>query len=179
MPVTATYASPNIGNLSVERGYVEMMLENEVAFQRMGSVTKMRFQVNPTRLDHFDPSEGVRTKDFSVVTQLEATVTFTVEEITARNISMAMLAATPGESGTVVLSALSQPIFRAALRFTGTNVVGPRWTFLFPLVNIAPASGMDLIAEGSGNWASVDFTADVLRDPTTLEFFTATSTDFT
>ena len=176
--VAPTYASPGIGNYHVGRGFLQMKLTGESGFSDMGNCTTFTFQVKPTLLEHFSTRVGVRTKDLVVVTELAATLEMSLDEITARNMAIAML----GEasvSGSVSIDMLSLPLFEAALHFTPTNVVGPQWTYDFPLVLITPRNAVSLISAGSGSWTTIDLQADVLKDPVTGQFGVATSDSFT
>lgn len=178
MSVQPHEVSPNIGNYYVGRGFCEIKLPTDAGFVDCGNVTEFTFQVKPTLLDHYSSRVGVRTKDLVVVTQLEATLNLSMEEITARNMGFAVLGDfvdSPG--GTFVVDIFSTPLIFAAFRFTGTNVVGAQLTALFPNVLITPSKAMSLISAGSGSWGTLDFQADVLKDEVSGKFGTLTSTD--
>ncbi len=170
--------SPNIGNYQVARGFISIMLEGESVFTDCGSVSEMTSLVKPTKLEHYNPRQGVQTKDLVVVTRLEATLTFVMEEITARNLAFAVLGS-PTESppGTYTVDMYTTPLIYASLLFTPTNVAGPKWSIEYPLVIITPNKVMELISKGSGAWTELSFDADVLRDPHTGQFGIFTSTD--
>jgi hypothetical protein len=175
--------SPNIGNYVVGRGigYIKLVppsYQSDAGYVDCGNITEFTFQVKPTRLDHFSSRVGVRKKDMVVVTELAATLTMTLEEFTARNIAFAALGA-PHESpqGTYVVSILSQPLVYAAFKFVSTNVVGPQWTYEFPLCLFTPSKAISLLPTGSGSWGALDFECDVLFDQVSGSFGTATATD--
>lgn len=175
--------SPNIGNYVVGRGigYIKLVppsLSPDADFVDCGNITEFTFQVKPTRLDHYSSRVGVRKKDFVVVTEIAATLTMIMEEFTARNLSFAALGAF-GESppGTFNVSILEQPLIYAAFKFVSTNVVGPQWTYTFPLCIFTPTKAINLLPTGSGSWGNLDFEADVLYDQTSGTFGTATATD--
>lgn len=185
MAVVPTFASPNPGNYSVGRGYLAMKLlatneleTDEPDFIDMGNVAACEFLVKPTLLTHFNTRYGIRKKDLVVVTELDATLTFSLEEITARNMGIAMLG-TVGASGGATIRAFTRPLLYAALEFTGTNTVGADWLIEFPLVTLSPAKPVAMISQGSGSWASIDMQGDVLQDPATGEYIIATSSSFT
>lgn len=178
MPVTPTYAAPNIGNYYVGRGFLSLKLQDETEYVDMGNCKMFEFLAKPTLLNHFSSRIGVRKKDLVVITELEATLNMSLEEFTARNIAFAMLGV-PSESGSVSISMFTTPLIYAALKFTGTNDVGPKWNFDFPLCILSPSKAVSLISAGSGEWGAIDFQADVLLDPVTGEFGIATSDDFT
>jgi hypothetical protein len=175
--------SPNIGNYVVGRGigYVKLVppsYTSDANYVDCGNITEFTFQVKPTRLDHFSTRVGVRKKDLVVVTEVAATLTVVMEEFTARNLAFAVLGQ-PAESppGTYVVSILSQPLVYASFKFVSTNIVGPQWTYLFPLCLFTPSKAISLLPTGSGSWGSLDFECDVLYDQTTGLFGTGTATD--
>lgn len=179
MPTVSPHeVSPNIGNYQVARGFLSIMLEGESVFTDCGNVTEMTSMVKPTKLEHYLSRQGVQTKDDVVVTRLEATLTFTLDEITARNMGFAILGS-PVESppGTYTIDMYTKPLIYASFLFTPTNVVGPQWSIEYPLVIITPSKAMELISAGSGKWTEMAFDADVLRDPHTGQFGIFTSTD--
>ena len=167
---TPNLISPNIGNYYVGRGYLSMKIEGQDSeYKDMGNCTKFTFQVNPTRLDHYSSRVGVRRKDLTVVTQLDAKMAMTLEEATVRNMQIAVLG-TPLESATDAIDIMGEPLIYAALLFTATNVVGPQWNAVFPNVLLTPTNAFNLIAEGSGTWGTVDMEGDVQFDHETSRF---------
>jgi hypothetical protein len=174
--------SPNIGNYVVGRGigYVKLVppsFTSDPDYVDVGNITEFTFQVKPTRLDHYSSRIGVRKKDLVVVTELAATLTVVLEEFTARNLAFAVLGV-PASSppGTHVVSILSQPLIYAAFKFVSTNIVGPQWTYEFPLCLFTPTKAISLLPTGSGSWGSLDFEADVLFDDVSGGFGTASTT---
>lgn len=167
---TPSLNSPNIGNYYVGRGFLSMMIEGvDTEFQDMGNCTKFTFQVNPTRLDHYSSRIGVRRKDLTVVTQLDAKMAMTLEEATVRNMQIAVLGLGL-ESAADSVDIMADPLIYASLLFTATNVVGPQWNAVFPNVLLTPTNAFQLIAEGSGTWGSVDMEGDVQFDQVSGRF---------
>jgi hypothetical protein len=175
--------SPNIGNYVVGRGigYIKLIPPSnnpDAAYVDAGNITEFTFQVKPTRLDHFSSRVGVRKKDMVVVTELAATLTMTMEEFTARNLSFAALGIqAESPPGTHTVSILSQPLIYAAFKFVSTNVVGPQWTYEFPVCLFTPNKAISLLPSGSGSWGAMDFEVDVLYDDVTQAFGHCTATD--
>ena len=162
--------SPDIGNYYVGRGYLSMKIEGtDDDYHDMGNCTKFTFQVNPTRLDHYSSRIGVRRKDLTVVTQLDAKLAMTLEEATVRNMQIAVLGLGL-ESGSDSIDIMSEPLFYVSLLFTATNVVGPQWNAVFPNVLLTPTNAFQLIAEGSGTWGTVDMEGDVQYDSVSGKF---------
>jgi hypothetical protein len=162
-------------------GYVKLVspsYQTDADYVDCGNITEFTFQVKPTRLDHYSSRVGVRKKDFVVVTEVAATLTLTMEEFTARNLAFATLGA-PVESptGTYSISILSHPLIYAAFKFVSTNIVGPQWTYVFPLCIFTPSKAISLLPTGSGTWGALDFETDVLFDDVSGTFGTASATD--
>jgi hypothetical protein len=162
-------SAPNIGNLYVGRGYLQAKFTGETSFTDMGNCTRFTFQTNTTRLDHYSSRVGVRKKDLTVVTQLDAKLTMTLEELTVRNLAMFVLG-TPLESSADSINLMSQPLFYCSLQFIATNVVGPQWNAVFPLVLLTPTNAMQMIAEGSGTWGSMEMEGDVQFDSASQQY---------
>jgi hypothetical protein len=174
---TPSIHSPNIGNYYVGRGFLSMKLEGESTFQDMGNCTKFTFQASPTRLDHYSSRVGVRKKDLTVITQLDAKLSMSLEEATVRNMALLTLGL-PLESAAASLDIMSNPLFFAALQFTATNSVGPQWNAVFPLVLITPTTPFQMIAEGSGTWGVIEVEGDVQFDSVSNQFGWLFSTSF-
>src|SRR5450631_1347881 len=102
--MTASFISPNSGNYTVPRGYMTMLniTAAESTYQDMGNVTQMELLVEPTSLDHYSSRQGVQVKDFVAVTRLAATLTWILDEFTARNMANSVLGVAL-ESGTVTI----------------------------------------------------------------------------
>lgn len=182
--VAPSNTSPNIGNYVVGRGYgmVKLIPPSalpDAAFVDAGNITEFTFQVKPTRLDHFSSRVGVRKKDMTVVTELAATLTMTLEEFTGRNLAMAVLGL-GGESpgGTHTIAILAQPLIYASFQFVSTNIVGPQWTYTFPVCLFTPNKAISLLPTGSGAWGAMDFEVDVLYDSVSQGFGTAVASGF-
>jgi hypothetical protein len=176
--------SPNIGNYVVGRGigYIKLIppsLNPDADYVDCGNITEFTFQVKPTRLEHFSSRVGVRKKDMVVVTELAASLTMILEEFTARNLGFACLGmSSSSPPGTQTVTILSEPLIYAAFKFVSTNVVGPQWTYEFPVCLFTPSKAISLLPAGSGSWGSMDFECDVLYDDVLGSFGTAHATDF-
>jgi hypothetical protein len=178
MPAVApSLVAPNVGNLFVGRGYLSAQLQGESSYSDLGNATSFTMQVQPTLLHHYSSRVGVRKKDLSVVTQLDATLQMTLEEITVRNMAMFVLG-TALESGSDSIFLMTNPLFYASLRFTATNVVGAEWNAVFPLVLLSPRNAFQMIAEGSGTWGNLQIQGDVQFDSVSQQFGWVYSSSF-
>jgi len=181
-PLIITGPSPNTGNYYVGRGigYVKLIAPStptDPAYVDCGNITEFTFQVKPTRLEHYSSRIGVRKKDLVVITEVAATLTIIMEEITARNLAFAVLGNVQNAqppAGQITI--LSQPLIYAAFKFVNTNSVGPQYTYEFPVCLFTPTKAISLLPTGSGSWGTLDFEADVLFDQVSGGFGTITYT---
>lgn len=175
--VTPSLTSPDVGNYVVGRGIVSIQLPGEDVYTDCGNCTEFSMTVTPTKLPHYNSREGTQKKDFVGITRLDATAMFILEEWTARNVAFALLGI-PQESGDVTINMFTNPLYYAAIKVVQTNSIGPEYTWVFPLTIISPRGAIELIARGSGEWATIQLDADVLFDSVTQQFCIASSTSF-
>jgi hypothetical protein len=171
--IEGSLLSPNIGNYYVGKGIVSIQLLGETEFVDCGNVPQFEFMAKVTNLDHYSSRTGVRIKDFTAVIEISGSLTMQMEEITARNMGFALLGLpTGGPSPTPdTVDILGTPVIYGAVKFVGTNDIGPNWTITFPLVKLSPSKAISLIAN---TWGTVDLEGDVLFDQRTGTFGTAT-----
>jgi hypothetical protein len=171
--IEGSLLSPNIGNYYVGKGIVSIQLLGETEFVDCGNVPQFEFQAKVTNLDHYSSRTGVRVKDFTAVIEISGSLTMQMEELTARNVGFALLGLpTGGPSPTPdSIDILGTPVIYGAVKFVGTNDIGPNWTVVFPLVKLSPSKAISLIAN---TWGTVDLEGDVLFDQRTGTFGTAT-----
>jgi hypothetical protein len=173
--IEGSLSSPNIGNYYIGKGIVSIKLLGESVFTDCGNVPQFEFMAKVTQLDHYSSRTGVRVKDFTAVVELAGSLTMQLEEMTARNMGFALLGLpTGGPSPTPdTIDIFSSPVIYGAVKFVGTNDIGPVWTVNFPLVKLSPAKALGLIAN---TWGVIDLDGDVLFDQNTQTFGTATVT---
>jgi hypothetical protein len=125
-----------------------------------------------TQLDHYSSRTGVRVKDFTAVTEISGTLTMVLEEFTARNVGFALLGLPTGgpSPSPDVIEVFANPVIYGAIKFVGTNDIGPIWTVDFPLVKLSPNKALSLIGN---TWGTIDLEGDVLYDQAQGTFGTA------
>jgi hypothetical protein len=167
--------SPNIGNYYIGKGIVSIKLLGESVFTDCGNVPQFEFMAKVTQLDHFSSRTGVRVKDFTAVIELAGTLTMQLEELTARNMGLALLGLPTGGPSPApdTINIFSNPVIYGSVKFVGTNDIGPVWTVNFPLVKLSPNKALGLIAN---TWGVIDLDGDVLFDQLQQTFGTATVT---
>lgn len=111
------------------------------------------FEVTPSveTLSHYSSLSGVRSLDREVVTTTEVNVRIVLEEWTFENVRVMLLGSeTTDGSGNSAVDILANTEITAAVRFTGSNTIGPQYRIVLPSVKFTPASGMNVISEEFG-----------------------------
>jgi hypothetical protein len=155
MPVTDPTPSPDILNYLVGKGIVSFQPDGTTGYIDLGNAPTFEFESEVTKLDHFSSRAGTRLKDLSIITERSATLNITLDEFSVENMAIALGGDTSGSE--MIIGAVSE--FVGAIRFVGTNDVGPRWQWDFPSVSLTPAGPIPLISE---EWATIELTGDVL-----------------
>ena len=172
---TPSQTAPDIGNYFIGRGYAQVQVAGDPTWHDLGNITLFEFIVKPTILSHFSSRVGVRKKDFTAVTELDATLTLTMEEWNARNLGIAVLGTPQGTAPNFHINIMDTPAFYCSFLFYGTNTIGPQWQASFPTVLLTPTKALSLISAGSGAWGTIDIQADVLFDQHSQTFGTLTT----
>lgn len=151
--------SPNTGNYFVGKGMVQFKPEGESVYFYMGNCPSFEFEPSLETLEHFSSMAGVKAKDVTVVLSKGGTLTMQLEELTARNLALFLLGdvdVTDPLNPTVEIFA--SELKSGAVRFIGTNEVGPRWTFEFNKVDFVPSGSFNPISE---EWGSLEVTGNL------------------
>ena len=170
--IVGSNVAPSIGNYYIGKGNVKIKLLGETEYVHVGNCPTFEFTAKVTQLDHFSSMTGVKIKDFTAVTEISGTLTMVFEELTARNMGLALLglptfATSPTPDA---IDIFSDPVIYGAVQFVGANDIGPVWTVTFPLVSIKPNKALSLIGS---SWGTVDLMGDVLFDHDSQTFGTA------
>lgn len=171
--IEGSLLSPNIGNYYIGKGIVSIKLLGEPDYVDCGNVPQFEFEAKVTQLDHFSSRTGVRVKDFTAVIEIAGSLTIQMEELTARNMGFALLGLPTGGPSpqTETIDIFSSPVIYGNVKFQGTNIIGPVYEVIFPLVKLSPSKALSLIAN---TWGTVDLEGDVLFDQVQQSFGTAT-----
>lgn len=156
-------ATPNINNYSLSKGEIYFTPAGGGTERHLGNCPVFTMAPTVNSLDHFSAMTGIKSKDDSVVTDKALTVTIDVEEKTIENVRMFLLggAVTTNTDGDKQFDILAASEVRGAIRYHGTNDVGPRWNVHLPLVSFKPSANEDLVGDGS-KWDVLTLTGEVL-----------------
>lgn len=164
--------SPNVENYYIGKGKVSIKQSGDADWVDIGNVPTFEFTPAITKLDHFSSRAGVRSKDKSVVQEKGATIHMIMEEWTARNLALALLGTIDNsQPSAVTIDIFSLNSITCAVKFEGTNEVGPKWNFEFPIVEFIPSAALNPISD---EWGQIDVTGDVLFDDGSQTWGTAT-----
>ena len=168
--MAATDLSPNVDNYYVGAGVLKWQAGSTGyanPYRDLGNVSKFEFTSTATRLDHYSSRVGVRFKDKSVVTQVSAIVSMTMDELTAANLAMALLGTETVTGPPLTVDILDNAEQEGALRFIGTNRVGAKMQIDLPLVNITPGGPIGFISTA---WGELVISGEVMGNITTGSF---------
>jgi hypothetical protein len=184
MPISLT--SPNAFNYYSGGGAVSIALiapdGTPGTLEDAGYVQSFEITPKATILDHFNARTGIRQKDMSIVTEISGELSMTMEEWTAKNISLALMGVetdTPG-TGTVTVSVaiFTSPMQLCQIKFQGFNTAGPQWTVDLPTVQMSPNKSLQFISEAK--WGQITMQGGILgtydSKSNTFDFGTATAT---
>lgn len=162
----AELASPNVLNYSVFKGNVYWTPAGGGSRRHVGNCTQFSFEPAVDVLDHFSAMQGVKTKDFSVTLQKSASVSITLEEMTLKNLQLALLGGPVAadtdttDGGLLGFEILAVSQNNGVLELINTNDVGPKYHITLPSVNLRPNGAVEFI--GSDDWANCELQGDVL-----------------
>jgi hypothetical protein len=155
--------SPNVVNYHIGKGIVSFKETGTGSFTDLGNAPSFIYTPTVTKKEHFSSREGIKTKDFTAVTQVGATVKITLDEITGYNLSFFALAeSTTGTGGDIILSGLSKVEFTGDIKVVGTNDIGEHVDFL-ATVSFIPSGDFRFITDAD-DFSTIVIEAEVQKD---------------
>lgn len=157
---TPTLESPNVDNLQVGKGIVSFKKTGAADYRDMGNVSDLTITPEVTTLEHFSSREGTKKKDLVIILEQKCTAKILMQEITADNLSLMVY----GEVDEAAVGGPEVEIFAnsaitGALRFVGTNDVGPQITIDLYNVSFQPSGDLKMISD---EFNDMEVTCDVL-----------------
>ncbi len=132
-------------------------------FVDLGNAPSFVYTPAVTKKEHFSSREGINTKDFTAITQVGATVKFTLDEITGLNLSFFALADQGTDSdGNITLSGLSKSEFVGDIKVVGTNDIGQQVDFM-ATVSFSPSGDFSFITD-KDDFTVITIEAEVQKD---------------
>ena len=159
MPVSPDIANYHIGKGIVSASRKPAARTSSTSATRRRSSTRRRSRRRNTSRSR----EGINTKDFTAITQVGATVKFTLDEITGLNLSFFALADQGTDSdGNITLSGLSKSEFIGDIKVVGTNDIGQQVDFL-ATVSFSPSGDFSFITD-KDDFTVITIEAEVQKD---------------
>ena len=158
--------SPDVQNYHIGKGVVsfkETAPTVAIDFVDLGNAPSFVWEPTIEKLEHFSSREGVKTKDFTAVTQTGATITFTLDEITPETVRLFVLGevGTPGVGGEITINAFQSTEITGEIKMVGSNDIGQQVTFL-GTISIIPSGAFSMIT-AEDEFTTLELTAEVQR----------------
>jgi hypothetical protein len=149
--------APSTSNYTIPKGSVHFTPTGGTR-THLGNCFNFTYTPAVTKKDHFQSMSGIRSKDLSVVTQLDATIKMSLDEINEFNLALFLLA----ETGTASMGGLTNTQLKGKLEFTGANAIGNLMTFTGQ-VQMQPGGDMSLVTD-TDDFQLIPLNAEVLLD---------------
>jgi hypothetical protein len=157
--------SPNVNNYHIGKGIVSFKATGGSTFTDLGNAPSFVYTPAVEKKEHFSSREGIKTKDFTAITQVGATVKFTLDEITGTNLAFFALATTDTTTpGQIKLSGLSKTEFTGDIKVVGTNEIGQMVDFT-AAVSFVPSGDFSFITD-SDDFSTIEIEAEVQKGST-------------
>ena len=138
-------ASPNVQNYHIGKGIVSFKETGASTFRDLGNAPAFVYTPTVEKLEHFSSREGVKTKDFTAITQVGATIKVTLDEITGENLAFFALGEQSTDTdGSIMISGMTKTEFVGEIKVEGTNDIGQHVDFL-ATISFVPAGDFSFI----------------------------------
>jgi len=156
-------ASPDVQNYHIGKGIVSFQEEGGSTFTDLGNCPSFVYSPAVEKKEHFSSREGIKTKDFTAITQVGATVKFTLDEITATNLAFFALGDVDTTvPGTITINGLSKAEFTGDIKVVGTNDIGQHVDFT-ATVSFVPSGDFSFITDAD-DFSTIEIEAEVMKD---------------
>lgn len=152
-------ASPSTLYYSILTGILKFTPSGGVE-QDLGNAPAFTLQPNVEKEEHRSSRAGTRVVDFSLVSGQQLTARFTLEEINAYNLRLALMGGDIelNSDGNQQFGIFANTQILGALSLTGQNTQGSKVNLTLPSVSIVPSGEIGFISEGI---AQMEFEAEV------------------
>lgn len=136
---------PNVENLSFLKGIIKWMANGESSYRDLGEVsafsTSMTVETKPYVSKRH--SSRIPVKTFNLGKSM--TVSFTMSELAAENMEIALMGDSTGSPAVISIGTASE--VRGALRYIGTNEEGVPWQVDLYDVSLVPTGDIPWLAD--------------------------------
>jgi hypothetical protein len=143
--------SPSTDLLQVGKGIAVFKPVGSTVFYDMGNAPEIEMTPASEKLDHFSSREGTRIKDLSITIEKTAELRIVLEEFQSQNLAMLLLGDVDNSDPEFpIINIGTQNKVSGEFRFYGQNDVGPKYTVIFPSVDMLPSGSLNLISDEFG-----------------------------
>ena len=168
--------SPNVLNYHIGKGIVTFKEAGATTPLDVGNAPAFVYTPKVTKLEHFSSREGIKTKDFTAITEIGATIKVTIDEITADSLAFFTLGEVDATvPGSITITAMTKTEFIGELKVVGTNDVGQQVDWV-GTVSFVPSADFSFITD-KDEFSKIELEAEVQKDDTDGSFGTWTIRD--
>jgi hypothetical protein len=154
---------PSIQNYHIGKGIVTFQEAGATGPVDLGNAPKFVYTPNVDKKEHFSSREGIKTKDFTAITQVGATIKLTLDEVTGENLQYFALGQVGTDSsGNTTIAGLSKTEFTGEITVTGTNDIGQQVDFVAS-IKFVPSGDFNFITDGD-DFTTIELEAEVQKD---------------
>jgi len=155
--------SPDVQNYHIGKGIVSFKeVGGASTFVDLGNAPSFVYTPTVEKKEHFSSREGIKTKDFTAITQVGATIKIQLDEITGENLAIFALGdldtTTPGEA---TINGLSKAEFVGDIKVEGTNDIGQQVDFT-ATVSFVPSGDFSFIT-AEDDFTVIELEAEVQK----------------
>jgi len=155
--------SPSVQNYHIGKGIVSFKETGAGSFRDLGNAPSFVYTPNVDKLEHFSSREGVKTKDFTAITTVAATIKLTLDEITPENLAyFAMGEIGTDTDGNTTISGMKNVERTGTIMVVGTNDIGQQVDFVGD-VSFVPSGDFGFITD-EDKFTLVELEAEVMKD---------------
>ena len=152
--------SPSVQNYHIGKGVVTFKETGSATFVDLGNAPSFVYTPNVEKKEHFSSREGIKTKDFTAITSISATIKVQLDEITPENLAMFAL----GElSSDGTITGLTKAEFTGTLKVVGTNDIGQHVGWEGD-ISFVPSGDFSFITD-SDDFSVLELEAEVQKAP--------------
>lgn len=158
-------ASPSIQNYHIGKGIVSFKQDGSASFVDLGNAPSFVWSPTVEKKEHFSSREGVKTKDFTAITQVGATIKLTLDEINGENLALFAL----GEVGTdtdgnVTVVAFKKTEIAGVIKVEGTNDIGQHVDYT-GRISVTPTGDFSFITDAD-DFSTLEIEAECQKSDT-------------
>ena len=154
--------SPNVQNYHIGKGIVSFKPTGAGSYTDLGNAPSFVYTPSVDKLEHFSSREGVKTKDFTAITTIAATIKVTLDEITPENLAPFALGTVGTDTdGNTIISAMTKTEFTGEIKVVGTNDIGQQVDF-DATVSFVPSGDFSFITDQDA-FTVIELEAEVMK----------------